>query len=59
MSGFVTSYKTSNHPQNPQDILPPPYLLACNDGETPATHETRRQDFGVLSAWADIGKDAA
>ena len=21
--------------------------------------ETRRQDFGVLSAWADIGKDAA
>ena len=59
MSGFVTSYKTSNHPQNPQDILPPPYLLTYKDGETPTTHETRRQRFGVLSAGADIGKDAA
>ena len=57
MSGFVTSYKTGNHPQNPQDILPPPYLLTYNRGKIPATHETRRQRFGVLSAWVDIGKD--
>lgn len=56
---FVPSYKPRNHPRNPQDTLPPPYLLTYNRGKIPATHETRRQRFGVLSAGADIGKDAA
>ena len=57
MSGFVASYKTEKHPRNPQDILPPPYLLTYNRGKIPATHETRRQRFGVLSAGTGTWKD--
>lgn len=56
-SNFVAAYKTEKHTRNPQYSYVPPYLLNYKDGETPATHETRRQRFGVLSARAGTGKD--